>query len=188
MYNPRAYTQDLFQISLWMHLHYHHHQLLDWYPGKNNLSVTHIKPKVHKTDYAPTTDVTTAYYSRQSLSHSLNKKQRNGATLEWVGSGKGQGRAGPMGKRSAAALGGKRERERQHFSWLPAVEGFLCELGQNEMESSYIYSLCKGLVQIAHLYICESYKTMNTTNMESFCVTKKRPTRSEKTKPQTSNR
>ena len=88
-----------------------------------------------------------------------------------------------MGKRSAAALGGKRERERQHFSWLPAVEGFLCELGQNEMESSYIYSLCKGLVQIAHLYICESYKTMNTTNMESFCVTKKRPTRSEKTKP-----
>ena len=41
MYNPRAYTQHLFQISLWMHLHYHHHHLLDWYPGKNNLSVTH---------------------------------------------------------------------------------------------------------------------------------------------------
>lgn len=38
MYNPRAYKQHLFQIS---HLHYHHHYLLDWYPGKNNLSVTH---------------------------------------------------------------------------------------------------------------------------------------------------
>ena len=52
-----------------------------------------------------------------------------------------------------------------------------------------MYTLgCKGLVQIAHLYICESYKTMNTTNMESFCVAKKKPTRSEKTKPQNSNR
>ena len=45
-----------------------------------------------------------------------------------------------MGKRSAAALGGKRERERQPFSWLPAVEGFLCELGQNEMEIALIYT------------------------------------------------
>ena len=88
--------------------------------------------------------MTTAYYSRQSLSHSLNKRRRNGATLEWVGSEKGQGRAGPTEKRSAAALGGKHERERQHFSWLPAVEGLLCKLGQNEMQSCYVYSLLQG--------------------------------------------
>ena len=41
-----------------------------------------------------------AYYSRQSLSRSLNKKQRNGTALEWVGSGKDrEGKEG--GKREA---------------------------------------------------------------------------------------
>ena len=49
-----------------------------------------------------------------------------------------------MEKRSAAAFEGKGERERQHFSWLPAVEGFLCELHQNEMQSSYVYSWLQG--------------------------------------------
>ena len=38
--------------------------------------------------------------------------------------------------------GGKRERERQHLR-LPAAEGFLRELGRNEMRS-------KGLVRIAY--------------------------------------
>lgn len=88
--------------------------------------------------------MTTAYYAQQSLSRSLKKSRGNGTTLEWVGSGKGHGRTGLREKRSAAALGGKRERERQHYSWLPAVEGFLGELGQNERQSSYVYSSLQG--------------------------------------------
>ena len=78
---------------------------------------------------------TTAYYSRQSLSRSLNKRRRNGAALEWVGSGKDiEGRAGKEKRGRIRCDTWKGETK----NWLlPAAKGFLRDLSRNEMRSSY---------------------------------------------------
>ena len=89
-----------------------------------------------------------AYYSRQSLSRSLNQRRRNGTALEWVGSGKD--REGRKGK--------EKRRRKRCDTWkggtnnfrLPAAKGFLRELGRNEMRSSYLYSRLKGQARIAY--------------------------------------
>ena len=91
-----------------------------------------------------------AYYSRQSLSRSLNKRRRNGTALEWVGSGKD--REGREGKEKRGRVRCDTWKGETDNSRLPAAKGFLRELGRNEMRSSYLYSRCKGLTRIAYYW------------------------------------
>ena len=89
-----------------------------------------------------------AYYSRQSLSRALNKRRRDGTAFEWVGSGKD--REGREGKEKRGRIRCDTWKGETNNSRLSAAKGFLRELGRNEMRSSYLYSRCKGLAQIAY--------------------------------------
>ena len=87
-----------------------------------------------------------AYYSRQSLSRSLNKRRRNGTVLEWVGSGKD--REGREGKEKHGRIRCDTWKGETNNLRLAAAKRYLRELGRNEMRSSYLYTRCKGLARI----------------------------------------
>ena len=89
-----------------------------------------------------------AYYSRQSLPRSLNKRRRNGTALAWVGSGKD--REGIEGGKREARPHKVRYVKGRDKQFMITAKGFLRGLGRNEMRNSYLYSRCKGLAQIAY--------------------------------------
>ena len=189
MYNPRTYIAALISdVSLWMHLHYHHHYLLDWYPGKNNLLVTHNQKYIklimpQQLMWLQHTICNCPFHS----SHWRRDREMGPHLSELEVEKDRKGR--DWWKREVQLHSKAKVKGRDNI-----FHG--CQQSKDSYANctkmkcrALMYTLgCKGLVQIAHLYICESYKTMNTTNMESFCVAKIKPTRSEKTKPQNSNR
>ena len=92
-----------------------------------------------------------AYYSRQSLPRSLNKRRRmepHLSELEVERTGKGS----REGKEKRGRTRCDTWKGETNNSWwrLPAAKGFLRRLGRNEMRNSYLYSRCKGLAQIAY--------------------------------------
>ena len=68
------------------------------------------------------------FYSRQSLSRSLNKRRRKGTTLVWVGSGKE--REVREGKEKRGRIRRQTWKGETNNSRLPAAKGFLGELGE----------------------------------------------------------
>ena len=110
-----------------MHLHDYHHNLLDWYRGKNTLLVTHKQKYIQLI--MPLQLMWPQHTICNSPFHTHWLRDREMGPREWVGSGKGQGREGLREKGSTDALGHKCERASQHYSRLPGVEGFFVRTG-----------------------------------------------------------
>ena len=173
-----------------MHLHYHHHYLLDWYPGKNNLSATHNQKYIKLI--MPLQLMWLQHTIRDSPFHTHWTRNREMgphlSELEVEKDRPGKGRTD--GKEKCSCIRRQTWKGETTFFMAASSRRILVRTGPKwNGELLYILTLQGTGANSSPIYLWKlQNQEHHKINMESFCVTKKRPTRSEKTKPQTSNR